>query len=157
MFDRHAERGFTLIELIIAIVILGVGIAGVMLAFSTAVRSSADPLVTKQMLAVAEEISEEILLKPYSTTITGGFPSSCGSADADRRGFNKVGDYNNYQTTGICDIEGQPVTGLSDYNLQVTVTRGAWQGIADTLIITVTVSRGSTSLTLNSWRTPYAT
>jgi MSHA pilin protein MshD len=60
--------------MIVAIVILGVGLAGVLTAFSTTVKSSADPMLNKQMLAIAEGMLEEILLKPYaagSGTISG--------------------------------------------------------------------------------------
>ena len=63
---RCRQRGLSLVEMVIAIVILGVGLAGVLLAFSTVTRGSADPVVTQQMLAIAEEMLEEIQLKPYA-------------------------------------------------------------------------------------------
>lgn len=150
-------RGFTLIEMIIAIVIISVGLAGVMLAFNS-VRASADPLIRKQMLAVAEEMMEEILLKPYAvsgTTPTNG-ATTCGTAASDRSGFDDVGDYNNYQTSGICFIDGTAVTGLEAYAVNVTVASVTWQGVAATLQIVVTVTHGNDSISLTGWRTPYA-
>ena len=47
------ERGFTTVEMLLAIVVLGVGIAGVMLAFSTAVRGSGDRDHVRAIAAVA--------------------------------------------------------------------------------------------------------
>lgn len=59
------QRGMTLIELIVFIVVVSVGLAGVLSVFNIAVRSSADPLITKQALAVADSLLEEILLKDF--------------------------------------------------------------------------------------------
>ena len=59
------QRGVTLIELIVFIVIVSVGLAGVLTVFNVVVRNSADPLVTKQALAVADALLEEILLKDF--------------------------------------------------------------------------------------------
>ena len=59
------QRGFTLIELIIFIVIVGVAMAGILSVFNTSVKSSADPMVRKQTIAIAESLLEEILQKEY--------------------------------------------------------------------------------------------
>jgi len=154
--------GFTLIEMILAIVIISVGLAGVLLAFNTAVKSSADPLIHKQMLAVAEEMMEEILLKPYA--VNGTAPSnslkSCGGATPpSRMAFDDISDFDGYQTTGVCDIEGVAVDGLPDYNLQVKIDAAASLGaLAGGKVkkVTVTVTHGSEAITLNGWRTWYA-
>lgn len=157
--------GFTLIEMIIAIVIIGVGLAGVLTAFTTTIRSSADPLIHKQMLAVAEEMMEEILLKPFA--VPGVAPVNaatvCGAAAAIRTAFDEVSDYHNYQTTGICDIDGNAVLGLATYELRVTVVQNA--AVATDLVglpigavkrITVVVTKGSETISLVGWRTDYA-
>lgn len=63
-------RGFTLIELIVFIVIVSVGLAGVMSSLNVSVKSSADPLQPKQALAVAEATLEAMLLKDYADVVT---------------------------------------------------------------------------------------
>ncbi|HJV84116.1 MAG TPA: prepilin-type N-terminal cleavage/methylation domain-containing protein [Noviherbaspirillum sp.] len=161
---RMHQSGMTLLELVMAIVILGVGIAGVMTAFATMVRNSADPLVHKQMLSIAEQMLEEISLQPFApaapaqVNTTGPCPS--------RESFNDILDYDNLKTTGgFCDSTGTPLPQLSAYNVEVHVNQAASLttlsgtgnlGGGKTYQIKVTVTHGSDSLTLTGWRTNYA-
>lgn len=146
--SNSRTSGFTLIEMIIAIVIIGLGLAGVLAAFNTTVRSSADPVIHKQMLVIAEEMLEEILLKPYA--VAAGTITGC-----DRSAADDVSDYAGYNQA-ICDIDGTAVAGLAGYNVSVAVDSVNWQTIANTLRVTVTVTRGTESLGLVAWRTDYA-
>ena len=148
MSSRRAS-GFTLVEMVIAIVIVSVGLAGVLLAFNTSVKSSADPLVHKQMLAIAEEMMEEILLKPYAQA--PGTISGCNRANAD-----DVRDYKNYPLIGVCNIDGEQVGGLEAYKVRVSVVLESLQGVDATLHVTVSVTHGSETLALDGWRTNYA-
>lgn len=159
-------RGMTLIELIIAIMIIGIGMAGVLMVFSTVVSRSSDPLVRKQMLAIAEEMMEEITLKQFD--VTGSAPANglrictSGSGVASRANFDDVADFNGYQTAGICNIDGDAITALKDYGVGVAVTTtnaigGAALAAGAVRQITVTVTHGTDSVTLVGWRTGYAT
>lgn len=151
MNRRPRQHGFTLIEMIVAIVILGVGLAGVMLAFSTAIGRSADPVIHQQMLAIAEEMIEEVQLKPFAAAANSA-PAGCA-----RDTYNDVLDYNGYTTSGqICTVDGVAVSALSGYSLSVTVAASTLSGVAAARRISVTVTRGSSSLTLVGWRTDFA-
>ena len=148
---HRRQGGFTLVEMIVAIVILGVGLAGVMLAFSTAARGSADPVVHQQMLAIAEEMMEEIQLKPYASA-SNSAPAGCA-----RDTFNDVSDYQGYATSGqICTVDGVAIAELASYSVSVGVAAGSLAGVAAARRITVTVTRGSDSFALTGWRTDYA-
>ena len=57
---RHRQAGISLLELVLFIVIVGVGIAGILSTFNVSVRGSADPMVRKQALAIAESLLLEI-------------------------------------------------------------------------------------------------
>jgi MSHA pilin protein MshD len=86
---RVSQKAFTLLELIVLVVVLSIAVAAVMLAYSLAVRNSADPIVQKQALASAEALLEEIQLAPYSPQAgTGAGPCP------PRQDFNDVDDYN---------------------------------------------------------------
>ena len=143
----------TLIEMIIAIVILGIGLAGLMTVFSVTVKASADPLIRKQMLTLAEEMMEEIVAKPY-TPVANTAPLACA-----RNTYNDILDYNGYATANsICDIDGNQIATLAGYSIAVAVVADAitLPGVTLAMKITVTVSHGGNSLSLVSWRANYA-
>lgn len=145
------QRGMTLIEMIVAIVIIGVGLAGVLLAFNTGLKSSADPMLRKQMLAIAEGMLEEILLKPYAAG--PGTISGCNRANAD-----DVSDYGSYTDQPVCDLDGNSIAALSGYRVTVSVDSSASLGsqASDVKMVTVTVNRGTESISLIGYRTDYA-
>ncbi len=145
------QRGMTLIEMVLAIVILAVGITGVLSAFTSTVRASADPMVRKQLLAIAEEMLEEALARPHAGEANPSPANACA-----RDTFNDVRDYHGYAASGICDIEGEPVPALAAYAVTVTVESASLQGVSDALKVTVRASHGNESLSLVGWRTDFA-
>lgn len=148
---RRSEVGFTLIEMIVAIVILGVGLAGVAVTFSVAIGRSADPVINQQLLSIAEELIEEVQLKPYAASANAA-PAGCA-----RDTYNDVADYNGYTTSGqICTVDGVAVSALTGYSVSIGVATATLSGVAAAKRITVTVTRGSQSLTLVGWRTDFA-
>lgn len=149
----HRSRGMTLMELVLAIVVIGVGLTGVLVAFNQAVFHSADPMVRKQMLAIAEEMMEEVTLKPFAAQ-----PNVPGAGCA-RSVYDDVADYNGFASVGICDIDGTAIPLLATYSVTVAVTAQAMpNGItaANALRIVVTVTHGGETLTLTGYRTGWA-
>ena len=116
------QRGFTLIELIIFIVVVAAGLAGILSVMNTVVKSSADPMIRKQTIAIAESLLEEILLKEYSSPSGGtNVGAVCAAATGTRVNWDNVCDYKGYTTTGISDILGSTVALLSAYNISPAV------------------------------------
>jgi len=143
------QRGFTLIELIIFIVVVSAGLAGILSVMNATVASSADPMVRKQTVAIAESLLEEILLKEY-TNPAGGYSGT------NRIQFDDVSDYAGYTSTGIVDMVGVAVPGLSAYNISsVTVADSADLTGVSAKKITVKVTGPGGDISLIGYRANY--
>ncbi|MBU0622820.1 MAG: hypothetical protein KJ795_13365 [Gammaproteobacteria bacterium] len=141
---RLVQRGISLIELIIFIVIISTAMAGILLVMDRVTRSSADPLLRKQALAVAESMLEEIRLQDLS----GVACTMALGPDLARSGVTSVWDYCNYSTTGgIRDFSSNTlVGGLGGYNItsvavaQIPTLGGTAITAGSAVVITVTVA-----------------
>jgi MSHA pilin protein MshD len=151
MTRTSRQRGFTLIELIIFIVVVGAGLAGILSVSTNAIKSSADPLIRKQTVAIAESLLEEILQKDYAKPT--GSTATGFSAGGARNLYDCVDDYDNYITSaGIVkpDAAATPVSGLSSYNIspKVTVTATTLGSLSvKMVVVSVTGPQGTFSLT----------
>ncbi|MBW6496026.1 MAG: prepilin-type N-terminal cleavage/methylation domain-containing protein [Burkholderiaceae bacterium] len=178
------QRGLSLIELLVFIVVVGIAVSGVLSVYSLNARSSADPMVQKQALAIAESLLEEVLAKPYTycdpddaqaetATSSAIGPAGCATTPEgmgaegveDRYSnltpYDNVNDYNGFSMmAGIVDLSGNAVTGLGGYTAAIRVQpAGAFNGIpaGETLLVTVTVTGpGNHSVSLSGYRTRYA-
>jgi MSHA pilin protein MshD len=63
---RTKLHGTSLIELLVFIVIISIALVAILSVMSVVTRSSADPLVHKQALAIAESLLEEVELMPFT-------------------------------------------------------------------------------------------
>ena len=155
--EMAKQRGVSLIELILFIVIVSFAVAGILLVMNNVTGRSADALVRKQTLAIAESLLEEIGLQSMSGV---GCVGTLG-ANAARTAATAVCDYNGYSTTaGILDFStNAPVPGLAGYNISpaVAVVPTAWGGIpaASAVVITVSVTGPGGRIDLTGYRTAY--
>jgi len=168
------ERGLSLIELLVFIVVVGVAVTGVVSVFSLNARSSADPVVRKQAVAIAESLLEEVLSKPYTycdpddaNAETATSPAGCASLtetamapEAGETRYSNVNDYNGFSMVGIQDLTGSAIAGLAAYSASIQVqSAGAFNGIpaGETLLVTVTVTApGNHTVSLSGYRARYA-
>lgn len=141
---RH--RGFTLIEVIIFIVVVGAGLAGILAVSTNSVRASADPMVRKQAMALADSILEEILQKEYVNP-PGGYT---GPPD-DRASFDDVDDYNGKTKALFTDWPAS----LGSYTLAIAVTAPVALNGVQVKRVTVTVTGGNDVITMTGLRTQY--
>ena len=145
MFISRRSAGFTLVELILLMVVFSIGLAGILIVINTSVSRSADPVLRKQAMAVAESMMEEITL----------MPTTPGPGAGARINFDDVNDYNGFATSGIYTINNVAVAGLGAYDLNVTVVAATLGGAAGSQItVTVTGPMG-TSYALQSFKTTY--
>ncbi len=132
VMGRH-QRGMTLIELVISIVIIGIAAAALYAAMASIAGSSADPMLRQQSLAIAEAYLEEILLQPFA--------DPDGLADCGRSCFDDVSDYQGLSEAPH-DAHGNALAALASYQVQVQVSAQAWNGLAasDVRQVQVTVT-----------------
>lgn len=182
---RRRQAGISLIELIMFIIIVGAGIAGILTVMSTVTKNSADPMVRKQAIMIAESLLEEIELQPFTycdpddanletaTQATVGVgetfcqtnaqvlgPSPAAETRTGAPRFDNVGDYHRPLMTSVVDINGNPIAGLAAYQAGVTMTQsGTAFGFpaGDVLKINVRVTGpADTNVTVTGYRFRYA-
>ena len=153
---RRQQQGVTLVELVVAIVVIGIGIAGIMLVIDRTTRASGDPIIGQQAMAVGEAYLEEIFLKNFEDPV-----SETGGAEADettRPLYDDVDDYHGLSDAGARDQNDNPIAGLAQYNVDVTVADVALAGIPATDVrrvdVRVTGAFG-VDLTLTGYRTNF--
>ncbi|MDP2823610.1 MAG: type II secretion system protein [Sulfuritalea sp.] len=139
MCISRRQRGLTLVELIVFIVIVSVALVGVLSVLNLTVKSSADPMIRKQLLAVAEAILEEVQLQPFTlctpddtnaaiatnaTTLAGGCATSVqglGAGGAVRiADTDNVGDYAGVTLNPVTSVDGS--YSLTGYTAAIAVT-----------------------------------
>ncbi len=157
---EKSQRGISLIELIIFIVIISVALTGILLVMNQTTAHSADPLLRKQAMAAAESLLEEIELQDFIDQ-NDGTTTTCPPASAvnatNRTDYHIVDCYNGFSMTGITDLAGNP-TGLTNYSANVAIAPEALfdvaAGSAVRITVTVTDPQG-TAIAIDGYRTKY--
>jgi MSHA pilin protein MshD len=175
----RAQRGLTLIELVVFIVVISVGLAGILGVLSLVNRDTVNPMLLKQQVAIAESLLEEVQSKPFTfcdpddanveTALNSAGCASLPPAAAESRydpasPFDNVGDYDGFKMDeGILLPTDATirVSGLEAYSAEVAISQaGTAMGLAengDALRIDVTVGAPSMpDLTLTGYRFRYA-
>lgn len=149
------QSGISLVELIVFVIIVSVGIAGILAVMNVTVKSSADPMLRKQAVALAEAVLDEVLAKDY---IPGGtsFTSCTGT---DHAQYDDVDDYNNCSggasvITGADTLGAAPIAALASYKATVSVAPVTVNGAAMKKV-TVTVTGGAETIQLSGYRGQY--
>lgn len=183
MFTRGRERGVTLIELLVFIMIVSIAVVGILGVMTLTTSQSADALRRKQALMIAESLMEEVQSAQFTfcdpsspdadtaaNTADCDIPEGWGNEAPAERPFDNVNDYvtapgaaqATFGSSPVLDLRGTAFT-TGDYAATVAVQPAALGGLAaggsaDTpvLRITVTVSYGGESIVLDGYRARYA-
>jgi len=143
-FKSAGERGTTLVELIVTIVILSIALTGVVFAIQGGLSRSSDPMVQLRAVALAQAYIDEIMGKRYDEktpnngippcrasappprrcTVEGSFGPDGGESSRDR--FDDVDDYHGLdegdgQPDPLQDAEGNTRDGYDNFRVQVEV------------------------------------
>jgi MSHA pilin protein MshD len=140
----RCPHGLTLIELLVFIVIVSVGLVGLLSVFNVSVRGSADPMIRKQMLSIAEALLEEVELQPFTycdptdatwttatSATTGTPPTTCTAtvqgpaATAGQVRVSSTAAFNNVADYAGASGDGGGTTGLGDATHAITDLNGS--------------------------------
>lgn len=150
------SKGFTLVELVVFIVIVSTAIAGVLGGLAWMNAHSANPLVRKQALAIAESLMQEIQQMPFTycdpddanASVANGYGDCTNPQNASLNGptpntesrysasnpFDNVADYGGFTMpgggcAGICRIgNSTALTGLNVYAASVAIVQAGGNG-----------------------------
>lgn len=170
------QSGLSFVELIMFIVIVGVGLAGILSVLNLTAQKSTDPQIRKQMMAIAEALMEEVQAKPFTycdpddpVAPTAANAAACTTAESigaegetrydATTPYDNVNDYDGFSMSGIRDIADTPIGALAAYSATISVANSAIGTVpADqSLLVTVSVTGpGSETLVLQGYRTRYA-
>ena len=151
--------GFTLLEILVTIVVLGIAASAIMGVYISTIRTSADPMIQQQAVAIAEAYLEEIQLKAFADPTqaeTGG-----SEAGETRSTYDDVQDYDGLNDVGARDQNNNAIAALAAFDVQVDVTGRALTGTntvtaANSLRIDVTVDHAVIDpIVLSGFRTNY--
>lgn len=149
--NKIAQRGISLVELIMFVVIVSLGIVGILSVMNVTTKASADPMLRKQALAIAESLLEEIQLQAFTycspldanattaLSAAGCFDAAnsednlpatarVSNAPGAARVANNVADYNALSLPVIYNITGVSSDGINDtdvpgYSALVKITQ----------------------------------
>ena len=148
--NKIRQKGMTLVEMVISIVLISIAMSAMLTAFSASMGRSSDPLWKNKSLKLGQAYLDEILSKKYdANTPLGGIPAatsiSCnvaGPSGGGRENYDDVDDYNDLRDNPPKLVTNSSMTGYDDYTVEVSVVcAGGDVGVSNdnAKLITVTV------------------
>jgi MSHA pilin protein MshD len=132
---QSRERGLTLIELIVAIVVIGITLTSMLALLSSIALRSADTLVQTQSTAIASAYLDEIMAMSFND------PDGVG--EANRNQYDDIGDYSILPDQIPRTRAGTAMAGLGQYRVAVAI-QNASRGLGPNAVagrqVTVTVT-----------------
>ncbi|WP_202423888.1 type IV pilus modification PilV family protein [Duganella margarita] len=177
--NARRQRGLTIIELVMFIVIVGIAAAALVQVMNLANRNSTDPLRRKQALLIAEAYMEEVQQAPFTVcdpqdanAATATVPGQCADANLEEnaqhfgpeptnsRPYDNINDYvlsNQYvvgdavRAFAVADSSGNLVdTDVAGNPLGAGTVGATLSGITTTLALNPVTTLGNLNSTLQN-------
>lgn len=135
---RKSQSGLTLVEMIVAIIILAIALVGITTSLSSGLSRSGNTIVEARAIALAQSYLDEIFGKrfddasnprgipPCRSNCTDELDFGLEAPEDERIEFDDVDDYHGLdegwnQATELQDADGNPRTDYENFRVQVTV------------------------------------
>jgi len=130
------QKGMSLVELVISIIVLSIAIVGVLSALGTIAGRSADPMIREQSIAIAEAYLEEVSLSQFAPV--AGCPAVPGSGL--RADFSHICQYHGLSDTGAHNQYGAAIAELDNYDVTVTISNSSnLGGLSSAVVLRIDV------------------
>jgi MSHA pilin protein MshD len=140
----QGSKGFSLIELVISIVVLGIALSALSSSLFLGVGRSADPLWQSKMTQVAHAYLDEISSMRYQedSPLGGGSVGACSingpePGESSRSLFDDVDDYHEYDES-VKFLDSTTPSDYAGYNVKIGVSCD--DVVVNSKLITVTIS-----------------
>lgn len=143
---KRNQHGMTLIELVLAMVVIGICIVAALSMISSLSMRSASSMTRTQAASIAASYLDEVLGKRF---VADG-------REASRAQYDDVLDYNGLNELGARNASGALIAGLNRYRVRVNVTNALLPNNVQARRVDVTVTDpGNISVLLVGFRTNY--
>lgn len=145
------QRGVTMVELILFIVIVGIAVGGIITVMNLATRGSADPVRRKQALIIAEGLLEEVELAKFSYCDPSDPEASDHDARPDAASCQVPERWGQLAPEPTGATNGRPYDNVNDYVAAANTPVAAFNAggvLADANGVAMNVTGYSASLTI---------
>ena len=133
-FNTH-QQGVTLVELVIAIVIISIASVALLQGLGFQTGRNVDPMIQSQAQALAKQYLQEVLSKSFfntgadprvdptltQTQINTGITDQTRNGSPARVAWDNIYEYHNYSSAIVDVMTGAAVSELSSYQVSITV------------------------------------
>lgn len=124
-YARRRQAGLSLVEMVMFMVIVSIAVMGVVQTMNLTARNSADPLLRKQALLIAESLLEEVQMAHFTF---------CDPNDANAESAANVAACTTVENVGAPAGATRPYVNVNDYVSAFNVAQGAFNNPAGVLV-----------------------
>ncbi len=158
MLSRQ-PNGFTLAEVLMASVVMGVGITAVMMALRSGTLVNTGASEMSQGVLLAQELRERMGQLPFSDTDAEHQDNSPGLDEASISYADDMDDYNHQVFSPPISSMGDPLTNMDRWSQTVDITwkndnniaAGVSDGASDTAYVKITIRHDNEVVLTTGW------
>jgi prepilin-type N-terminal cleavage/methylation domain-containing protein len=158
--ESGCRAGFSLVEVMIATVLVGIGVASLMIATKSGTQVNAAGREITRATYLAQEVREWTLKLPFSDQDPADMDSPPGPDGSDPQDFvDDLDDLMDISYSPPRDASGQPISGMQEWSQHITLewknpdslTTTVYPGFSDVIRVTVTVACCGRDVLTTGW------